>query len=178
MTRLLATLALSVTLAASSLTPSFGQGYGWPNMIGDDCPALGMMGGGMMGWGRMRGPDGMRGPRMMEDGARRPMMGAVVEGRLAYLKAELGITEGQADAWDAYAEALRAHAESMPAMHDAMVETLQEGTAVERLQARIATMEAMVEVMKGLQQPTEALYETLTDEQQALADQLIGCGGM
>ena len=177
MNRLLATLALSVTLTASALSPSLAQGYGWPNMMmGDDCPTLGMMGGGMM-WGR----DGMRGRGMLGQGprgARMPMMGALVEGRVAYLRAELGITEDQADAWDSYAEALRTHAESMPAMHEARIEAMQEGTAIERLQARIDSMEAMVEVMKGLQQPAEALYEALDEEQQALADQLIGCGGM
>src|SRR5690606_343049 len=158
-------------------SPAPAQGYGWPGMMmGGDCTTVGMMGGGMM-WGQDRGPGfGMRGqgPR----GDRMPMMGALMEGRLAYLKAELGITEAQAEAWDAYEEALKARVESMQGMHESMLSTLQEGTAIERLQARIGNMEAMLEVMKSLQEPTEALYEVLTDEQQPLADQLIGCGGM
>lgn len=177
MTRLLTTLALSVALTASALSPSLAQGYGWSGMMmGGDCPTVGMMGGGMM-WGQ----DGMRGPGRMGQGPRgdrMPMMAALVEGRLAYLRAELGITDAQTAAWDAYAEALKARVESMQGTHDSMLSTLQDGTAIERMQARIANMETMLEVMKTLQQPTEALYEVLTDEQKALADQLIGCGGM
>jgi hypothetical protein len=50
-----------------------------------------------------------------------PMMGGPgqhIEGRIAFLKAELGSTPEQEQAWNAYAEALRGSASSMQAMHD------------------------------------------------------------
>ena len=109
-----------------------------------------------------------------------PRLGALVGGRLAYLKAELGITEAQTEAWNGYAAAVEARIEGMQAIHTSMWETLQQGTALERMDARIASMESMLEAMKALKPATEALYAALSDEQKKLADELIGldCGAM
>ncbi len=109
-----------------------------------------------------------------------PKMGAVVDGRLAYLKGELGITDAQTKAWDAYAAAVKTRTELMQGMHATMVETMQKGTATERMDARIAGMEAMLDSLKALKPATEGLYSVLTDEQKKVADDLIGvdCGAM
>ena len=44
----------------------------------------------------------MMGPGMMMD------FGPMMEGRLAYVKAELGVTEAQTAAWDGYVSAVKA----------------------------------------------------------------------
>lgn len=177
MTGLLRTAALSLALTAAGFSPAQAQGFGFgaPGMMmmGGGCPTVGMMGQGMMGnwnWGG-------RGQGMMGG---QPRLGAMIGGRLAYLKAELGITDAQTEAWNGYAAAVEARIEGMQAIHTSMWETLQQGTALERMDARIAGMESMLEAMKALKPATEALYAALSDEQKKLADELIGldCGAM
>jgi formylmethanofuran:tetrahydromethanopterin formyltransferase len=123
------------------------------------CPMMGMMHHGMMDHAMMHSV---------------PMM----EGRLAYIKADLGITEAQASAWNAYADAVRAHHAAMENAFADLMKTKQSGGAVERLDARIKAAEAKLDSLKALKAPTEALYAALTDEQKAKADQLLGaaCG--
>ena len=131
---------------------------------------IGMMGPGI--WGQGNWGQGTRG--------RQPRMEAMVEGRLGYLKGELNITEAQTDAWNGYAEAVRARIDLMQGMRQGMFDAMQKGTATERMDARISSMEAMLEAMKALKPATEKLYAALTDEQKKVADELIGvdCGAM
>ena len=107
-------------------------------------------------------------------------MGAVVEGRLAYLKGELDITDDQATAWEGYVSAVKARVELMKGMHESMSETMQKGHRERAMDARIAGMEAMLEAMKVLKPATEALFAVLSDEQRKVADELIGtdCGAI
>jgi hypothetical protein len=133
---------------------------------------MGRMGEGMMG-GRM-------GPGMM--GMGRGMMGqgdlkAMVEGRLAYVKTALGITEDEAAAWKAYEDVSRANVQSMQSAHQAMMTAMQSGSAIERMQSHITMMQARLDALKALQPVTEALYKALTSEQQKKADALLGMGG-
>ena len=97
---------------------------------------------------------------------------------MAYLKGELNITAEQQAAWDAYAAAVIGRVELMQAMHEGMAKTMQTGTATERMDARISGMEAMLESMKAMKPATEGLYAVLSDQQKAVADELIGgdCG--
>ena len=142
-------------------------------------PGMGMMGPGMMGDGGMgpgmMGRNGMMTPGMMGPGM---MMGygPAMEGQLAYVKAELGITDAQKDAWDAYANAIKSRATTMQSMHTAMVQAMQTGSALERMDARTNAMQTMVESMKTIKPATEALYKVLTDEQKKKADLLLGNG--
>lgn len=133
-----------------------------------DCPMMGGMGhhrmGGDMGWSGMG-----RGPMMMGSPAN-------VEGRLAYLKAELGITEPQTKAWDGYVSAVKSRMSTMHGMHDSMMQAMQAGTATARLDAHVKHMEAMTEALKSLKPATDALYAVLTTEQKAKADVLLGIG--
>ncbi len=140
------------------------------SMMGGDCMMLGMMGQGMMGKGRMRHGRMHRGGRMS----------AMAEGRLAYLKAELEITQEQEAAWDTYAEAVNDRATTMQGMHQSMAALMDDGSAIDRMEARITGMEAMLEAMKAVKPPTEALYAVLGKEQKEKADELIGmgCGAM
>jgi hypothetical protein len=144
------------------------QGQGMQGMMGQGpggCPGMGGMGAGM---------HGMMGGSMMTD------YGPRMEGRLAYVKAELGITDAQTSVWDAYASAIRARGETMQSMHKDMMQAMQSGSAMNRMDAHIKAMEAMVEKLKALKPATEALYAVLTDDQKKKADQLLGggCGMM
>lgn len=142
-------------------------------MMGGGCPTVGMMGHGRMGQG-FWGDGGWFGGVM----GRQPKMGAMVEGRTAYLKGELNITTEQQAAWDAYASAVSGRVELMQGIHEGMAETMKKGTATERMDTRISGMEAMLESLKAMRPATEGLYAVLTDEQKVVADDLIGgdCG--
>jgi len=139
--------------------PMMGYGMG-QNMMGHT--GMGMMGAGMQG---------MMGPGMTMD------FGPVIEGRLAHMKAELGVTEAQTAAWDDYASAVRTRGTTMQAMHAEMVQALKTGSAPERLDAHIKAIESMIESLKALRPVTEALYKVLSDDQKKKADLLLGIGG-
>ena len=142
----------------------YGMGQGMMGHMG-----MGMMGPGNMG---MMGPgmQGMMGPGMMMDS------GPMIEGRLAYLKAELAITDAQTAAWDGYVSAVKARTTTMEGMHTAMMQAMQSGNAIERLDAHTNAMQSMVESLKALRPATETLYKVLSDDQKKKADQLLGMG--
>jgi len=164
------------TAAVAQSNDGYGPGFG---MMGGGCPMMGMMGHGMMGRGfGMMGQGWGWGQGMM--GARQARMAAVVDGRLAYLKGELGITDAQKDAWEAYAKAVHDRVDQMQDLHRTMWETMQKGGALERMDARIKGMQAMVDAMSAVKPAIETLYGTLSDEQKKIADDMIGldCGAM
>lgn len=148
--------------------PGMGQGMMGRGGMGG-CPMMG----GMMG----QGGQGMMGPGMMGHGM---MMdhGPMIEARLAYLKADLAITDAQAAAWNVYADAVRARAASRHSTRTEMMETMKSATLPERIAARLKAMETMVESLKVLKPATEALYGVLTEEQRKKADTAVGCGMM
>ena len=142
------------------------------DMGGQDMSGCPMMGD-MMGFGRRGMKEGMGHGAMMHSV---PMM----EGRLAYIKADLEITDAQMAAWDAYANAVRARHATMEGMRADMMTAKESGSALERMDARIKTMESRLESLKALKRVTEGLYAVLSDEQKKKADQLLGggCGMM
>lgn len=135
------------------------------------------MGRGMMGRGMMQG-------RMM--GRDCPMMGMMMgggsktfaKGRIAFLKAELGITENQKDVFNAYAVALQDNLESMRGMRQAMMGAMSVKTPVERLDAHLGMMENRLASLKEVKPKLEALYAAFTDDQKKKANTLLtgmGC---
>ncbi len=98
---------------------------------------------------------------------------ARVEGRLAYAKTLLGITEAQATAWKAYADVSRANVQSIEAAHQAMMTAEQSGSAIDRMHAQTDMMQARLDARKALQPVTEALYKALTPEQRSRADAVL-----
>jgi hypothetical protein len=181
----LAVTGLIPVAAAEEPADTAGQqmmGSDWQGMMG---PGMGggMMGGGMMG----RGMEGMMGPGGC------PMMGSMMgqggmmgggdvpmyrEGRIAFLKAELAITEAQTKAWDAYAEALKKNMQSMQDMRKAMMAGSAQTSPVERLDARISAMDGRLQALKDIKPALAALYGALSDDQKKKADQLLtgmGC---
>ena len=150
-------------------------------------------GDGWYGRGMMMGPGMMSG--MM------PMMGMMdpsqhISGRLAFLKAELRITEAQAPQWNAFADALRANAKRMGdsmntmmssgmmgrgmmgqgMMGQGMMMPGQPGGSVslpDRLGIAEQHMAAHLESLRAMKAPTTQLYAVLSDEQKRLADSLL-----
>ena len=158
-------------LAAAGLLISLSTYATAQGGMGGDREMMGEMMGGMM---QGRGMMGMMGNC--------PMMGgsnpAYAEGRIAFLKAELSITDQQKDAWDAYAAAIKKNLAGMQSMRETMMKVMQAKSPVERLDAHIAAMESRVVALKGLKPPLADLYAALSDEQKKKADALLtgmGC---
>ena len=166
--------ALSFSILAVSL--ALGLTYAAAQQRG---PGWDMMGPGMMDPGSSMGRGRMMG---MMGGC--PMMGAngqastFIDGRIAFLKAELAITEAQKGAWDAYADATKRNLESMQGMWQTMRMVFDAKTPVERLDAHIAAMESRTKVLKDVKPSLAKLYETLSAEQKKNADEILtgmGC---
>jgi len=185
-------LLLATTLVAALMSAAaFAQQSQQP-MMGQQMP------GAMMGQGMMS--------HMMEHGM--PMMGMMdpsqhIEGRLAFLKTELKITEAQAPQWNAYADALRANAKRMGELMNEMMSsgmmgqgmTMGQGTMdgqgmkmqgqpgtmmslPDRLNWAEQHMTAHMEMLQAIKGPTTQLYAVLSEEQKRIADQLLGPMGM
>lgn len=132
-----------------------------------------MMGSGMMGRGMMK--RGMMGRDC-------PMMGGggstFAKGRIAFLKAELGIADSQTTVFNAYAAAIKDNLESMRGMHQAMMGAKSTETPVERLDAHLGMMENRLASLKEVKPKLEALYVALSDDQKKKANTVLtgmGC---
>jgi hypothetical protein len=68
----------------------------------------------------------------------------------------------------------------MESMHADMMKAKEDGSAVERMDARIKATEAKLESLKALKPKMESLYSVLADEQKEKADKVLGggCGMM
>jgi len=122
---------------------------------GGGMPMMGMM-------GMMMGPDGM--------GA---MMARHVEGRIAFLKTELKITDAQQKLWTAVADAMRANATSMGGMPHGMAMKGSAATLPDRLASRETAMAAHLEQLRKLKAAIEPLYAAFDSDQKKTADELM-----
>ena len=137
---------------------------------GATMPMPGGAGGmGMMGGGGMSHMGGM-----MDHMAVMQMMGERTEGRLAFIKAELAITDTQLPAWNAYADAVRAEAKrrnaGMPMGHAAV----PAATWIDRLIRQEQDLEQRLESLRRLKGVSSALYAALSATQKKAADDLLG----
>ena len=130
-----------------------------------------------MPMGSMPGSSGgmpMMGERQMGG---MPMMGSMadhVEGRIAFLKTELKITDAQQPLWNAVGDAMRANAKDMAAMMPMMQSMMQpSGTLPEELAGREKVMTAHLAALRKLKSAIDPLYAALSDEQKKTADQLM-----
>jgi hypothetical protein len=182
-------LASGLAVAAGAFPVMAQQGQQQMPMMGQAGPGMmnqgpGMMNQGMMGPGTCSMMGGMGQGMMMGWGMMNPAMmgmmmgGPAAQGRLAYMKAELGITDAQTAAWDGYASAVNARVTTMQGMHADMMQAMQTGSAITRMDAHIKAMQGMVDSMQALKPATEALYAVLTDEQKQKADLLLVTGCM
>lgn len=131
--------------------------------------------------GSMMGqPDGQSGMMSM---MHRMMMGQPagmglpfehVEGRIAFLKTELTITDVQAPQWNAFADVLRANAKAHQGMHgEMMAQGSMPSSWPERLAFQQKALSTRLGALKALETAAKPLYAVLTEEQRTLADRLL-----
>jgi hypothetical protein len=106
-----------------------------------------------------------------------------IEGRLAFLRTELKITDAQMPQWNKLTEAIRASAKNMnERMRARMSGQEQVVTLPERLERREQLMTARLEEIKQVKGALSELYGSLTEEQKkeanALVLPMIGMDGM
>jgi hypothetical protein len=132
-------------------------------MIGGGAGMMGSSGAGMMGGGMMGGGMGMA-----------AAMAGHVEGRLAFLKAELKITDAQMPLWDKFATAVRDNSKAI----SEVVEDQRTAAATARLPDRLALREkllrAQLAAVQRLKAAADPLYAALSPEQKKTADELSG----
>ena len=140
----------------------------------DTAPSAGMpqgMPGGAGGMPMMRmmtGQDGIAGMGMMT------AMAGHVDGCLAFLNAELKITEAQLPLWNAVADAIRANAKGMTEMMSGgMMGASQTTTLPDKLATREKMMTAHLDALHRFKAAVEPLYAALSDEQKKTADELL-----
>ena len=137
----------------------------------------GMMGSGIMGPGMM-GYGGM-GSWMMGRGessqAMCTAMASHIEGRLAYIKAELKITTDQESLWNSYASAARDSANTMLAHCTTMMGQRGASTVSlpDRLDQHEQLMAAQLDAIRAANKTLKPLYAALSDSQKKTADQII-----
>lgn len=170
---ILLTSVVAIGLAAGAVAVVAQQrGPGWgamgPGMMDRDWRmgpvGMDMMGRGMMGGCPMIGSDGQA--------------SAFIDGRVAFLKAELAITDAQKGAWDAYADATRRNLQSMQGMWQTMQKVFEAKIPVERLDAHLAALESRIKALQGVKPALAQLYEALSGDQRKKADEILtgmGC---
>jgi len=99
-----------------------------------------------------------------------------VEGRIAFLRAELKITDAQTSAWNTFADALRTNAQKLGALRPAMMP--QAGSAAQTLPDRLDVQErwltARVEGIRAIKTAFTALLGTFSEGQKKIANELLG----
>jgi hypothetical protein len=120
-------------------------------------------------WGQWRG----RGPDWMLDR---------VEGRLAFMRTELKITDGQTAAWNQFADAVRTAAKH----HNERMRSIMGGeqrskSLPERVDAQEQFIGVRLEEIKLIKTALKTLYGALSEEQRKEADEMVipmvGMGG-
>src|SRR6266581_9431595 len=159
--------------AATQPTPPAGQprmggsqgmkgGGGMMDMMGGKMPMMDMMQ--MMGTMRQSGNE-MGGMATIDH----------VEGRIAFLRTELKITDAQTAAWNAFADALRANAKNLGEMRASM--TPQAGAAPQTLVDRLGLQEkwlaARLDGTRAIKSALTNLVSSFSDDQKKTADELL-----
>ncbi len=111
-----------------------------------------------------------------------------VEGRLAYLKAELKLTDAQQAAWNTFADAYRATTQKTAKVCAEMEAAGPDHSMYKGVLGHLTMMEhhmsAHLDSVRGLKAAIEPLFAVLTEEQKKTADHVmahimgIGMGGM
>jgi len=155
---------------ASPQTPTVPGAGGQPGMMGGMGGQQGMMGGmsmmNMMNMMRMMGAGDAPGMGMIDR----------VEGRIAFLRTELKITDAQTGVWNAFAAALRTNAQNLGAARGAMMGQMGAGqtqTLIQRLDAQERWLSARLEGTRALKTAFTGLYGALSGEQKKTADELL-----
>ena len=166
--------------AATPAAPAPGMGMGM--MGGDMGPMMQQMMPMMRAMMARHGAARMEGPMAM-------MAPHRVEGRIAFLRTELAITDAQLPAWNSFADALRAQARSMaetrnrmprggPGTPMAPMGSGPMGMAAahpfpDEADRIVQGLSARLEAARGIATAGRALYGALSDEQKKTADELL-----
>jgi LTXXQ motif family protein len=166
---LAAALAATGGFAAEAEHDQHHPGAAPPAAAGNPSASPGMPMAGMPGGGAGNMPMmGMMQMMMGQNG-----MAGHVEGRIAFLKAELKITDAQQPLWNAVAEAIRSNAKDMAGMPHGMA--MMGGSAIlpERLAAHEKMMAAHLDRLRRLRTSFDPLYAALSPDQKKTADGLM-----
>ena len=132
---------------------------------------------GMMGGMAMMNMMGMM--QMMGSGDA-PGMGMIdhVEGRIAFVRTELKITDPQAGAWNMFAAALRSNAQNLGAARGVMMGQMGAGqpqvqTLAQRLDAQERWLTARLDGTRMIKTAFTKLYDVLSQDQKKTADELL-----
>lgn len=174
----------SAKKADPSMGPPVGQSQPMGRMMGDDKMGMPQKDSDKMGQGSMNQPGGMM---MMMERMMRGQMGGMpgasataastditdrTEGRIAFLKAELQISDKQAADWNALADALRsARAHLVEAQQ--LVASDKKMTSAERLEAYEKHLADRLEAVKSSRAAYTRLYATLNEEQKRTSDAIL-----
>ena len=158
--------------APSQSTPPPGQ----PAMGG--MPMMNMMSGMMSNMPMMNMMEMMRTMRMMGPGTAGMATIDRIEGRIAFLKTELKITEAQTSAWNAFADTLRTNAKKLGEVRTSMMPQAGAGqqqapTMIERLDLQERWMLARLEGTRTMKSALSKLYESLSDDQKKSGNELL-----
>jgi hypothetical protein len=132
----------------------------------------------MGGQGMIGGMSMMNMMQMMGGDAQGMGMIDHVEGRIAFLRTELEITEAQTSVWNAFATALRSNAQNLGAARRGMMGQMGAGqpqaqTLTQRLDAQERWLTARLEGTRSLKTAFTGLYGALSDEQKKTADEVL-----
>jgi hypothetical protein len=158
--------SLSISLPASAQMNWRGSGPGMMDGQGFGPGMMGNYGQGMMAGCPMMGTT--------TDGK----ISTFAEGRIAFLKAELGVTDAQKSVWDAYTETIKGNLQDMQGMWQTMKTVFEAKTPVDRLDAQIAVMDSRLAKLKEIKPSLAKLYAALSAEQKKKADEVLtgmGC---
>ena len=167
--------------APAPANPAAGSpGMGAPGGMGN-MPMMGMMNDmkNMMSGMSMMHDMGM----MQSMGMMGPGMGGMatidrIEGRIAFLRAELKITDVQAGAWNGFADALRANAKKLAEVRASMMvkpadAQAKAATIADRLDQQEKWLLARLDGVRTMKFAFAKLNETLLDDQKKTADDLL-----
>lgn len=100
-----------------------------------------------------------------------------IEGRIAFLRAELKITDVQADAWNGFADALRTNARKLTEVRATAMPKPGDGQPASALSARLDQQEqwlaARLDGTRAMKSTFAKLNEALSDDQKKTANDLL-----
>jgi hypothetical protein len=100
--------------------------------------------------------------------------GQFIDGRIAFLKAQLKITPQQEGQWQKVEAAMRENAKALDQAISTARQDRGDRNAVDRLEMRGQFAKMRAENSDRMLAAFKPLYDTLSPEQQKMADQLIG----
>ncbi|MBR0952171.1 Spy/CpxP family protein refolding chaperone [Bradyrhizobium canariense] len=142
--------------------PAGSQGINGGGMMDGKMPMMNMAK--MMEMMRQSG-DGMGGMELIDH----------IEGRIAFLRTELKITDAQQPAWSAFADALRTNAKTLGEMRGSMMSQQGPGgpVLIERLAFQEKWLAARLEGTRAMKSALTNLVAMFSDEQKKTADELL-----